>query len=78
MTLQDAILKRIDQLKTANNLTQYAMCERAGIPQTTVISYKRGRSRDIGVTNLYRICNGLGVSIIEFFNSPLFDNIEID
>lgn len=78
MTMQDAILKRIEQLKLSNNLTQYAMCERAGIPQATVISFKRKRSRDIGVTNLYRICTGLGVSIIEFFDSPLFNNIEID
>ncbi len=78
MTMQDAILKRIEQLKSASNLTQYAMCEKAGIPQTTVISFKRKRSRDIGVTNLYRICTGLGVSIIEFFDSPLFDDIDID
>ncbi len=78
MTLQDAILKRIEQLKTANNITQYAMCEKAGVPQTTVISYKRRRSRDIGVNNIWRICSGLGVSVVQFFDSPLFDEVIVD
>ncbi len=78
MKLHDAVIERIEQLKKENKMTQYAVSEKGGIPQTTLISIKRKRSKDVGIKNIYKICDAFGITVIDFFTSPLFENIEIE
>lgn len=76
MQLNDAIINRIEELKKQRGWTQYKLSEESGVPQTTLISIKRKRSKDVGISNIWKICNGLGISVIEFFASPLFKDID--
>ncbi len=75
MELYQAIIKRIEELKKQYNFTQYALSEASGVPQTTLVSIKRGRSKDVGISNIWKICDACGITVIEFFSSPLFENI---
>lgn len=75
MELYKAIILRIEELKEENGFTQYALSEASGVPQTTLVSIKRGRSKDVGINNIWKICDACGITVIEFFTSPLFDNI---
>lgn len=77
MKLEDAIIERIEELKKKYNITQYELSVRGGIPQTTLISIKRKRSRTIGIKNLWLICDGFGITVSEFFQHPMFDKKNI-
>lgn len=78
MQLSDAVINRIEELKKKYGWTQYKLSEASSVPQTTLISIKRKRSKDVGITTILKICNGFGITLIEFFNSPLFENIEVE
>ncbi len=78
MKLEDAVIARIEELKGIHGYTQYRLSEESGVPQTTLISIKRKRSKDVGISNIWKISSGFGITVIDFFSSPLFENIEQD
>ncbi len=78
MQLSDAVISRIEELKKEYGWSQYKLSEASGVPQTTLISIKRKRSKDVGISNILKICNGFGITLIDFFNSPLFENIDME
>ena len=73
MLLEDAIALRIEQLCIERNMTKYALFEKSGVPQPTLTSIKKKRSRSVKMKTLYAICEGFDISFAEFFTSPLFD-----
>ena len=73
MLLEDAIALRIEQLCFERNMTKYALFEKSGVPQTTLTSIKKKRSRSVKIKTLYAICEGFDISLEQIFASPLFD-----
>ncbi|MCI9104995.1 MAG: helix-turn-helix transcriptional regulator, partial [Lachnospiraceae bacterium] len=51
---------------------------RAGMPSSTYKSIISGKSKNPGIVNINKIADGLGVTIREFYNSELFDELEPD
>ena len=60
------------------NKTKYDLFKASGVPQSTLTSIKKKRSKSVKIITLYAICKGFDISLEEFFNSPLFtrENIE--
>ncbi|MDE5617954.1 MAG: helix-turn-helix transcriptional regulator, partial [Clostridia bacterium] len=77
MKLEDAIILRIEQLCIETRMTKYSLYLASGVPQTTLTSIKKKRCRSIKVSTLYAICEGFGISLEQFFNSPLFSRENI-
>lgn len=73
MLLEDAIALRIEQLCIERNMTKYSLSEKSGVPQSTLTSIKKKRSRSAQIKTLYAICEGFDISLAEFFTSPIFD-----
>lgn len=73
MQLADAIILRIEQLCSQKHMTKYALFKASGVPQTTLTSIKKKRSGSVQISTLYGICEGLEISLADFFDSPLFD-----
>jgi DNA-binding Xre family transcriptional regulator len=48
----------------------------AGVTPSTVYSMLDKRRRDISIVTIKKLCDGLGVSLGEFFSSPAFDELE--
>lgn len=78
MKLIDAIGKRIQELMLEKELTQYALCKKAAISESCLYNIFYKRQKDVPTSRLFLICEALGVTIQEFYNSPFFSNIEID
>lgn len=78
MKLEDAVILRIEQLCLEQNKTKYDLFKASGVPQSTLTSIKKKRSKSVKIITLYAICEGFDISLEEFFNSPLFarENIE--
>ena len=78
MNICEATSFRIRELCKLNNLSGYAVSYRAGMPESTFKSILKGQSRNPGIVNINKIAEGLGVTIREFYNSDIFDNLEPD
>ena len=78
MTIGKAIAKRIDEYLFERGLTLYRLSKLSGVPIATLQNLYRGHTKSPTVSVLYKICEGLGISIQEFLNSELFCPAELE
>ena len=48
----------------------------SGIPYTTIKSIIYGQSKNPGITTIKKICDGLEISVTDFFDTETFKNLE--
>ena len=53
-----------------------ALANSAGLPPSTVYSMLNEKSQNPGVVTLQAVCDGLEISLRQFFDCEIFDNIE--
>ena len=70
---QDALLHRIDTLCKEKGLTYYKLSYISGVPLSTVVNIQKGKSKNPGILTIIKLCDGLGVSMKEFFDSQEFE-----
>ena len=75
MRLVDAVYARITELMKERQITVNALANLSGVPRTIVVTMTR--SSTVKLPTVSGICDGLGITLQEFFSSPLFspDNI---
>ena len=78
MNIREATSFRIAELFRNKNLSVYSVIYRAGMPSSTYKSIINGKSKNPGIVNINKIADGLGVTIREFYDSELFDELEPD
>ena len=76
MTVGEATRYRIIDLCTERNITINKLSTTCGITQSTLNNIVSGRNNSATVSTIKKICDGLDITIIEFFQSPLFENLE--
>ena len=76
MTIGEAVKERILQLCAERNLTINKLSTISGIMQSTVNNVVGGRNNSATVSTLQKLCDGLVITIIDFFNDDLFKDIE--
>lgn len=76
MRLVDAVYERIVGLAKERKITVNALANLSGVPRPTIVTMTR--SSTVKLSTIYGICDGLGISLEEFFRSPLFDRANLD
>lgn len=76
MNIKEAVEKRIIELCEREGIAINTLANNAGISPSTVYSMLNEKSQNPGIVSIKKICDGLEISIREFFDSDLFDNIE--
>ena len=76
MATVDLVIQRMDELRRDRNLTWNALATSAGIAPSTLKSIYNGKSKNPGIITIKTICDGMGVSLTEFFGTSEFDNLE--
>lgn len=76
MKLHEAVGKRILEYCKERDITPNKLCTMSGIIQSTVNSIFSGRSQNPKLATIQYLCDGLGITLKEFFDSPLFDNLD--
>ena len=76
MTTKEAVAKRIIELCAERDIATNALANISGVSPSTVYSMLNEKSRNPGVVSLKKLCDGLEITLRDFFNSPLFDNLE--
>ena len=76
MRIGIAVKERILELCKTQNITVNRLATISGITQSTLNNIVSGRNQSTTISTIQKICDGFNISIIEFFNSELFQNIE--
>ena len=76
MGVYDVVVKRIRDLCNEQDITPNALSYKSGISQSTIKSILNGESKNPGIVTIKKLCDGLNISLAEFFNTEEFLNIE--
>ena len=76
MRVNEAVKARILDLCQQNNITLNKLSTICGITQSTLNNIISGRNSTTTVSTIQKICDGLNITILEFFSSPLFEDLE--
>lgn len=76
MTVGEATRLRIKELCAERGITLNKLSIICGITQSTLNNIVSGRNHSVTVSTVQKICDGLEISIRDFFETPLFDELE--
>lgn len=78
MTTIEAITQRILNLCNERNITPNKLGTISGIDPSTITSIFYGKSKNPGIVTIKEICDGLNITIYDFFNDELFKSNELE
>ena len=76
MRIGEAVRLRITELCKERAITVNRLSTLRGITQSTLANITSGRNQSTTISTLKKICDGLEISICDFFDSPLFLELE--
>lgn len=76
MNTQQAIAYRIRQLCKQRGITPNGLSNLSAVPQATVKSILNGESKNPGTVTIKKLCDGLEITLGEFFGTKEFDDLE--
>lgn len=76
MKTQQAVANRIRELCKEYDVTPNRISIISGVPQATVKSILNGESKNPGIVNIKKLCDGFGITLGQFFSTPEFDGLE--
>lgn len=76
MNAKEAVAKRILELCEEKGIAVNALATVSGIPPSTVYSMLNEKSKNPGVVTIKKLCDGLEISLREFFEAEIFEDLE--
>lgn len=76
MKLTKAVSEKINKILIEKDITVNKLASISCLTQSTVDSLVNGKSKNPKILTIVRICDGLGITLTEFFNDELFKNID--
>lgn len=74
MKAQDTVVERINNLCKEKRMSYYALSYASAVPMTTLMHIVDKTTVNPGVMTLSKLCDGLGITLKEFFDTPEFDD----
>lgn len=78
MQLNEAVSKRLSQILDDRKMTQYQLYVKSGLPKSTIGNIINCTYPSVKLRVIHELCQGLGISITEFFQSDLFDENNLE
>lgn len=76
MNVGEAVRQRILNLCEQRQISVNKLSLLSGVTQSTVNNIVSGRNNSATVSTLKKLCDGLGITITEFFDDALFADLE--
>ncbi len=76
MGISEVVAQRIIELCEERHITVNKLCTISGITQSTVNCIVNHHVKNIGIVTIKKLCDGLDISITDFFDTPEFRNLE--
>ena len=76
MKISDAMSKKMLSILKEKDITVNKLSNICCLTQSTVDSIVNGKSKNPKLLTVVRLCDGLGISLKEFFDDEVFINID--
>lgn len=76
MQVKDAVAERIRGLCRERGIKVNELANISGVTPSTVYSLLDPKRRDVSVITVKKLCDGLGMTLGEFFSAAEFDTLE--
>ena len=78
MKLNQAVSLRLAELMQARSMPQYQLYMKSGVPKSTIGNVINCSYESVKLRIIHEMCQGLGITLCDFFQSPLFDDYHLD
>jgi len=76
MQIKEAIVLRFQQLCQERQIKYNELATLSGVTPSTVYSMMDSSRKDLSVITVKKLCDGLDISIPEFYDAPIFYTLE--
>ena len=76
MNAKEAVARRIKDLCEEKDFTINGIADYSGVAPSTVYSMLNQKSQNPGAITIKKLCDGLEITLGEFFSTPEFDALE--
>lgn len=76
MSVKDVVTKRFENLCKERNIKINELANRSGVTPSTAYSMMDATRRDLSIITIKKFCDGLEITLGEFFSTPEFDALE--
>ncbi len=78
MKLNEAVSKRLEELLAQRGMTKYRLFKQTGVPKSTIKGVINCVNPSVTLRIIHEMCQGFDISLTEFFDSPLFDENNLE
>lgn len=76
MNVKEAVVARFHELMEQRNIRPNELANLSGVTPSTVYSMLDERRKELSINVIKKLCDGLDITLGDFFNASLFDNLE--
>ena len=76
MSVNDVVVSRFKKLCEERNIKINELANISGVTPSTAYSMMDQNRRDISITTIKKFCDGLEITLGEFFSTAEFDSLE--
>ncbi len=76
MSVKDAVAERFLEILRERNMKINELANRSGVTPSTAYSMFDRRRREVSITTIKKFCDGLDISLRDFFSDEIFDRLE--
>ncbi len=76
MTVKEAVVARFLEIMEQRGIRPNELANLSGVTPSTVYSMLDARRRELSINVIKKLCDGLDMTLGEFFSAPIFDELE--
>ncbi len=76
MNTYTAVKNRILQILEENKMSIHKLATESGLSPSSIKNILYGKSQNPGIVTLKILCDGAGITLVDFFNTPEFLELE--
>lgn len=76
MNVKDAVAERFQELCNERNIKINELANLSGVTPSTAYSMMDKNRRDVSIITIKKFCDGLEITLGEFFSTPEFNKLE--
>lgn len=76
MATKDLVVMRFQDICLQRGIKLNELANLSGVTPSTVYSMVDERRRDVSIVTIKKLCDGLDITLAEFFSTPEFDELE--
>ena len=76
MAIKDAVVRRFQEICSERGIKANELANLSGVTPSTVYSMMDASRKDISIITIKKLCDGLDMTLGEFFSTSEFDALE--